>query len=165
MDIGKLQPEAEAGSVVAQGLLGNCYLYGEGAQKDHATALRWLRSAAQRGASLPTFHLGRMYEEGWGVAMDHQRAGQLYKKASDRGEWLGYVQRARLYRYGRGNPVNEQAAFERHDVVLSESEPVESCPELEEARAYVALHDGRKANPPPARAEINSGCEDRGDTS
>jgi TPR repeat protein len=140
MDIEKLKVDAEAGSVVAQGILGISYLYGLDTSKDYAIALRWLTSAAARGASRPTFHLGRMHEEGWGLPVDYKRAGQLYQEAADRGEWLAYIHLARMFRYGRGTDTSKQAALEWYGCAVSESETIAPCPELEEAREYVALH-------------------------
>jgi TPR repeat protein len=141
VDIKRLESEADSGSVVAQGTLGISYLYGLEVSQDYAAAMRWLTLAAERGASRPTFHLGRMHEERWGVPVNYKRAGQLYQKAADRGEWLAYVHLARLYRFGRGTAVNEEAALEWYDVAVSESETIEPCSELEEARKYVASHE------------------------
>jgi TPR repeat protein len=145
MDVQELQSKAEAGSVVAQGILGISYLYGHDVPKDFAAALRWLTLAAERGASRPCFDLGRMHEEGWGVPVDYQRAGHFYQRAADRDEWLAYVHLARLYRYGRGTAVDEQTALEWYDTAVSESERIKPCPELDEAREYVALHHGPAA--------------------
>ena len=146
MDIEQLKAEAEAGNIVSQGLLGTYYLYGlDGVPKDYAAALRWLTPPAERGASRPTFHLGRMHEEGWGVPVDYKRAGHFYQRAADRDEWLAYVHLARLYRYGRGTGVNAKAALECYEFAVSESATIALCPELEEAREYVASHHGPAA--------------------
>jgi TPR repeat protein len=145
MDIEKLQSDAEAGSVVAQGILGIAYLYGHDAPKDYAAALRWLTPAAERGASRPTFHLGRMHEEGWGVPVDFKRAGHFYQRAADQDEWLAYVHLARLYRFGRGTIADDQAALDWYRVAVSESETIAPCPELDEAREYVSSHHGPAA--------------------
>ena len=141
MNVRELQSEAEGGSVVAQGLLGISYLYGNDVPTDYTVALRWLTAAADRGASRPIFHLGRMHEEGWGVPVDYKRAGYFYQRAADRGEWLAYVHLARLYRHGRGTAVDKQAALEWYEAAVSESSTIAPCPELEEAREYVASHD------------------------
>lgn len=138
MNIQELQSKAESGSVVAQGLLGISYLYGLDVPKDYAAAFRWLLPAVERGASRPALHLGRMHEEGWGVPVDYKRAGRFYQQAADRGEWSAYIHLARLYRYGRGTEVNEQAALRWYEVAVSESDTMAPCPELDEAREYVA---------------------------
>lgn len=59
---------------------------------------------------------------------------------TEQGEWLAYIHLARLYRYGRGTAVNEQATLEWYEAAVSESETIAPCPELDEAREYVALH-------------------------
>lgn len=140
MGVEKLKSEAGAGSVAAQSILGICYLYGLDVPKDYAAALRWLTAAAERGASRPIFHLGRMHEEGWGVAADYKKAGHFYQRAADRYEWLAYVYLARLYRYGRGTAMDEQAALDWYATAVSESETIAPCPELDEAREFVASH-------------------------
>ena len=76
------------------------------------------------------------------MPVDYQRAGQFYQRAADRDEWLAYVHLARLYRYGRGTAVDEQTALEWYDTAVSESETIAPCPELDEAREYVASHHG-----------------------
>ena len=140
MDINQLQAEAEAGSVVAQGLLGISYLYGLDVPRDYAAALRWLTPAVERGAPRPTFHLGRMHEEGWGVPVNYQKAVSLYQQAADCDEWLAYVQLARMYRYGRGTSVDQQAALSWYQAAASASETISPCPELDEALEFVRLH-------------------------
>lgn len=141
MRLQELKTEAEAGNVVSQGILGTVYLYGlDDVPKDHAAALYWLTPPVERGASRPTFHLGRMHEEGWGVPVDYGRAGHFYQRAADRGEWLAYVHLARLYRYGRGTTVDETIALVWYGIAVSESETIVPCPELDEAREYVASH-------------------------
>ena len=145
MDIQELKSKAEAGSTVAQGILGISYLYAHEVPKDYVAALRWLTPAAKRGASRPTFHLGRMHEEGWGVPVDYEKASLFYQRAADRNEWLAYVHLARLYRYGRGTVVDEQAALDWYDTAVSECETIAPCPELDEAREYVASRRGSAA--------------------
>jgi len=138
--IHSLKSEAEAGNVVAQGILGISFLYGEDVPRDYAAALRWLSLAAERGASRPTFHLGRMHEEGWGVPVDYAKARHCYQRAADRGEWMAYVQLARLYRYGRGTEIDERAALDWYNAAAAHSKSIAPCPELDEAIEYVRLH-------------------------
>jgi TPR repeat protein len=85
--------------------------------------------------------MGRMHEEGWGVPVDYHKAGSLYQRAADRDEWLAFVHLARLYRSGRGTPIDEAAALEWYEVAVARSEGISPCPELEEAREFVRLHD------------------------
>jgi TPR repeat protein len=67
MDISKLRQEADAGSVVAQSVLGICYLDGYDVEVNYKKALRLLTAAATRGAPRAKANLARMYVEGLGV--------------------------------------------------------------------------------------------------
>jgi len=60
MNISELRKEAESGSVVAQSVLGICYLHGTEVQVDYQEAFRLLGSAAERGAPRAVASLARM---------------------------------------------------------------------------------------------------------
>ncbi len=66
MNISELRKEAESGSVVAQSVLGICYLHGTEVQVDYQEAFRLLSAAAERGAPRAVANLARMYALGWG---------------------------------------------------------------------------------------------------
>ena len=74
MDIAELHKRAEQGNVVAQSLLGLCYLSGEDVRVDCAQALHYLALAASEGASRAMLNLGRMYAQGLGVSQDAAKA-------------------------------------------------------------------------------------------
>lgn len=74
------------------------------------------------------------------MPIDYEKAGHYYQQAADRDEWLAYVHLARSYRYGRGTAVDKQAALVWYDTAVSESATIAPCPELDEAREYVASH-------------------------
>jgi hypothetical protein len=58
-DFDEARKKAESGSVVTQGYVGWCYLYGRETDLDYSEALRWLSAAAYEGrASRPFVHLG-----------------------------------------------------------------------------------------------------------
>jgi TPR repeat protein len=64
LDVAELEKEAKQGSVVAQGILGMCLLYGYETPVDYDTAFQWLNAASRQGASRPTLHLGLMFAKG-----------------------------------------------------------------------------------------------------
>jgi TPR repeat protein len=100
MDYKPLHSEAERGSLVAQGILGMPYLFGDEVTQDYGAALRLLTAAAERGAARPTVWRGTMYESGLGVAIDLQKAHDLYQYGVERNEFFGCVSLARLYATG-----------------------------------------------------------------
>ena len=133
MGLDDLAAKAEAGSTVAQTVLGISLLE----SRDYPGALRWLTAAAENGASRAMVHLGRMFEAGFEVAVDLSRARGLYERAAERGEFLACVLLARLLASGQGGNLDQIGALRWYREALSHS-GVEDCPELEEARAFVA---------------------------
>ncbi len=80
MDISKLRQEAEARSVVAQSVLGICYLDGYVVEVNYNEALRLLTAAATRGAPRAKANLARMYAEGLGVKKDLSKGMRFMRK-------------------------------------------------------------------------------------
>ena len=70
MDISKLRQKAESGSVVAQTVLGTCYLEGIDVPMDYSEAFRLLSGAAEQGAPRASCNLARMYKDGLGVSQN-----------------------------------------------------------------------------------------------
>ena len=62
-----LREAAEKGDAEAQGLLGACYLYGEGLEQDHEEAVKYLQLAADQENAPACYCLGLCFENGWGV--------------------------------------------------------------------------------------------------
>ena len=138
MTIENLQAKAAAGSVVANGLLGFAYLFGEeGASKDYALALQYLSDAAARGAPRPSVWLGTMYEGGLGVPVELEKARDLYQFDADRGELFGCVFLARLLASGRLGAVDGAGATHWYKAALGLAN-VDECDELVEARNYLS---------------------------
>lgn len=77
-----LQPIAEKGNVIAQGLLGQMYLRGEGVTQDYQQALKWCRLAAIQGNVNAQANLGLMYGHGKGVNQDYHEAVKWYRLAA-----------------------------------------------------------------------------------
>jgi TPR repeat protein len=69
-DIEELRRKAEAGSCVAQSILGAYYLCGNEVEVDYIEAFRLLSAAAQQGSSRAVLNLGRMYAQGLGTSQD-----------------------------------------------------------------------------------------------
>jgi len=75
-------PLAKNGHAMAQFYLGLLYGFGEGVEKDLATAVRWWRLAAEQGNTAAQSNLGFMYKYGNGVSPDPVQAYMWSKVAS-----------------------------------------------------------------------------------
>jgi TPR repeat protein len=147
-DIKKVRRGAEAGSVVDQGYLGWCYLYGRDIEINYQEAFRWLSAAAYEGrASRPFIHLGRMYEEGLGVSRDINEAIRHYK-AVVKVEPRAQLALARIYSLGDGVPADPDKALKLYSAVACcnhvHPDPAVAAfagavtpEEIEEAKAHV----------------------------
>ena len=78
-----LRKSAEAGSNVAQTILGVCYLDGIDTDVNYPEAFRLLSMA---GTSRAVVNLARMYAEGRGIPQDGATAARLYESAAKAGE-------------------------------------------------------------------------------
>src|SRR5260370_17816603 len=105
-NIAELRKQAEAGSVVAQGVLGVCCLHGIGTAVDYKEALRWLSASAEKGVARSMAELGRMYFEGRGVDKNLAQAIPLLHRAAIRGDFCAQVDMARAYLRGHGVPAD-----------------------------------------------------------
>ncbi len=134
MNIDRLKREAGKGSVVAQPVLGICYLDAVGVAADYGRALSLLKSAASKGAARAMVNLGRMYEDGLATQRDEEQAVRWYREGAERGELLGWVYLARVQR-ARG--AREEALLSYRQALQGAS-GVADCSELREARDFVS---------------------------
>jgi TPR repeat protein len=77
MDILDLRHKAASGSVVAQTILGTCYLDGIDVEFNYKEAFRLLSTAAHQGSPRAKMNLARMHAEGLGISKNPQEAIQL----------------------------------------------------------------------------------------
>lgn len=137
MNIAELEQKADAGSVVAQSILGLCYLEGHETNVNYAEAFRWLSAASNNGASRATAGLARMYAHGLGITRDLPKAIDLYKRAAEAGEFLAQVELGRLYSRGEEVPLDDKAALKWYSMAAAQQSSVENCAELREAIAFM----------------------------
>jgi TPR repeat protein len=73
---------------IAEGQLrvGLAYSRGQGAEQDHAEALKWFRLAANRGSLTAMQCIAESYLDGHGVPKNKQTALRWYKKAAEMGD-------------------------------------------------------------------------------
>lgn len=77
-----LSARAEQGDAVAQYILGQNYLSGNGVQRSTAEARRWYLRAAENGHSEAQYEIGYLYERGRSVGKDQDVALNWYRKAA-----------------------------------------------------------------------------------
>jgi len=96
--------------------------------------------AVERGVPRARVNLGIMYERGLGVAVDIDRARELYEAGARSGEFFGCIYLARLLVSGRCGSIAKRAAVRWYGEAVSLGGGIESCPELDEAVAYISKH-------------------------
>jgi TPR repeat protein len=78
---------AEQGYVKAQHLVGFCYYWGLGTQKDKSLALEWYQKAAEKEYPQSICYLAEYYEHGMaGIERNTDEAVRLWKKAAKLGD-------------------------------------------------------------------------------
>jgi TPR repeat protein len=77
-----LHPKAAEGNALAQGLLGQMYLRGEGVAQNYFEAIKWCRLAAEQGNANAQANLGSMYGWGKGITQDYRKALKWYRLAA-----------------------------------------------------------------------------------
>lgn len=136
MDIAELKRKAAAGSCVAQGTLGVCYLEGIEVEVDYDEAFRLLSAAADQGAPRSIANLADMYAQGLGTPQDIAKAVQLYERVENV-EFFAAIALGRTYSNGLGVPVDRDRAFKWYSVAAGFEGRVTDCDELREATIYV----------------------------
>ena len=107
---------SDAGNPVAQETMAYCYLFGDMAERDEATAYTLAWQAEETGEDafglrLAPFVLGNCYVQGKGVEADPKKAFSFYLKAAERGYQPAYYRVGRCYAMGSGTEIDEPKAF------------------------------------------------------
>jgi TPR repeat protein len=133
-DVQHLRLQADRGNVVAQTVLGICYLDGLDVEPNHREALKLLNAAADKGAPRAQLNLARMFEHGLGVQVDWARAIELYEAAAVGGEFFAQVALGRIYeRAGQ-----RETALRWYSAAAKQEHSINACDELNEAKVFVA---------------------------
>ncbi len=96
------QKAAAKGHTGAMNSIGIMYEYGEGVQKDSATAVKWYRKAAEKGHVTAMYNLGVMYAKGKGVTKNGAKAAEWYQKAAKKGDADAMNNLGVIYEKGMG---------------------------------------------------------------
>jgi hypothetical protein len=117
-----LQQAAEAGNALAQLRLEMMIAAGDGVPRNAATAMRWLKAAAEQGEPAAEDILGTAYEysstKGYaslGVPDDWDMAAKWWQASSAQGWMNGEFSMGRAYQYGIGVPVDPAKAVFWYD--------------------------------------------------
>lgn len=106
-DSEQIRRAAEAGDPDAMFQMGNIVAQ----TGNDVEAVRWFKSASNRGHVKATNALGFMYEEGRGTLQDHKEAAAWYRKAMMRGNPDAMVNRGILLLKGLGVTANKTQAY------------------------------------------------------
>jgi TPR repeat protein len=77
---------ANKGNQYGQYIMGVCYQFGMGVDKDYTKAVQWYKKSSNQGVAEASSQLAYLYEKGYGVKKDLEEAKRLYKKAIDGGD-------------------------------------------------------------------------------
>jgi TPR repeat protein len=138
MNISDLRQKADSGSVVAQSVLGICYLDGTNVEVNYQEAFRLLSAAAEKGAPRAIANLARMHATGLGIPKNLPEAIRLFEKSAKAGEFLAQIELARIYSRGTDVPIDRGIALLWYSAAAIQEGRVGDCDELREAKAYVA---------------------------
>eukprot|EP00466_Bigelowiella_natans_P015097 jgi/Bigna1/85140/estExt_fgenesh1_pg.C_20290 len=133
---------AAQGHPLAQVQLGNCFLLGDGVEKDPVTAEKWYRRAAETGNATGQRCLGSCYQFGYGVAVNYRQAFKWHKKAAIQGHGVSCYNVGWCYKMGFGTNSEPVLAYKylsracNQGLVYAESELedlIKNFPELRDA--------------------------------
>ncbi|MBL4575836.1 MAG: ankyrin repeat domain-containing protein, partial [Opitutaceae bacterium] len=97
-----LLPLAQSNNSDAQLMLGNFYMNGLIANKNHQQAFEWFAKAAKLNNSKAQYHLGTMYDRGWGVTKDTQKAKNWFIKSAANGYRMAKKKLSKLAKEASG---------------------------------------------------------------
>ena len=138
-DMADLRRKANAGSPVAQTVLGICFLEGTDVEVNYQEAFRLLSAAAKQGTSRSVVNLARMYEEGLGVERDMSEAIRLYKAVA-KVEFLAQIALGRIYSRGMSVAADRVEALRYYSLATEWGDRVVDCNEMREAKEFVARY-------------------------
>ena len=102
---------AQQADVLAQFTVAEMYYLGEGVEKNHAEAKKWLTPLADKGVQKAQLLLGKICFEDQGVAPDYKRAVLLLHAVAIRGSGEAYYELGRLFEQGEGEYRNDKEAI------------------------------------------------------
>ena len=106
LEFSKAKELAEQGDLKAICCLGECYLNGEGVEKNETEAIKLFRSAADKGDAYAIGRLGFCYHNGKGVEKNISEAVKLFRSAAEKGDPKSMYNLGICYLYAQGVEEN-----------------------------------------------------------
>lgn len=103
-----LEEEEQSHDATLQFLLGECYYYGKGTEKDDTQAAKWFGLSAKQKNIEASYAIGTMYNKGIGVPKDEKEALKWLKFAGTRGHVAAQYALGELYDY-KGDSFEEKS--------------------------------------------------------
>lgn len=110
-----LHVSEENGSVIAQAVLGECYMRGFGVEKNSAEAINWLAKAAERDDPIAQEQLGHHYRYGEGVEKNLAEAVRWSLKAAEQGNASAQTRMGILFEHGQGVEKSPEKAVKWYE--------------------------------------------------
>ena len=106
-----VEAKAKQGDALDQLILGVCYEYGKGVEKNFVEAVKWYRKAAEQGEDDAQVALGKFYATGKGVEKDFVEGVKWFRKAAEQGDAGGQHMLGVCYANGTGVEKDFVAAY------------------------------------------------------
>jgi TPR repeat protein len=107
-----IKTETKKNNSHAENLLGYCYKYGIGVNKDYKLAFHYFKLSADGGNHHGENNLGYYYyQDGTGVNKDYELAFHYFKLSTDGGNHAGENNLGYYYQYGEGVEKDDKLAF------------------------------------------------------
>jgi len=112
----------EAGSVMAQSMLGVMYRNGLGVPVDHQKAVPWLERAARGGDTIAQYFLAKSYAEGKGVTRDDAQAVHWLQQPAERNYAPAQTMLGQMHERGLGTSVDYTQARQWYEKASSQGD-------------------------------------------
>ena len=96
-------------------MMGNCYWFGRGVEKNDKKAFECYEEARKMGNSQGWIEVGDCYWNGRGVEKNYKKAFECYEEARKMGNSRGWITMGHCYWNGRGVEKNDKKAFEYYE--------------------------------------------------
>lgn len=106
-----IEEEEQSHDATVQFLIGKCYYYGKGAEKDDTQAAKWFSLSAKQKNVEASYYLGKMYSAGLGVPEDKKKAIKLLKFAGNREHIEAQYELGEIYCFGQDPGEDFEAEF------------------------------------------------------
>ena len=107
----------------AQNMLGVCYQFGVGVDKDVKKAFKYYSSSSEQGNSAAMNSLGYCYDNGKGTDVNRNKAFEWYEKSANLGDCSAMYNVGFTFQYGFGVTKDSKKAKEFYTKAAAQGEP------------------------------------------